>query len=216
MSWAVVSIVIILSAALLYGIVKQGSDTIVRQEAALTRQVGAILACFDHNAALSERVRTAAERTTTLNERSLRRVSADLHDGPGQTLSLALLRLDSMRDRAAAGRAPTPEELAEVETVLREAMSDMRSIAAGLRLPELASLDARDIAERAVSDHERGADARRARDRRCRAIDRLAPGEDRALPRAPGGPLQRGPATGAVPASASSSPMAARMASASR
>ena len=144
-----------LSAALLYGIVKQGSDTIVRQEAALTRQVGELTSLVDHNAALSERVLSAAERTTTLNERSLRRVSADLHDGPGQMLSLALLRLDSMRDRAAAGRAPTPEELAEVETVLREAMSDMRSIAAGLRLPELASLDARAIAERAVSDHER-------------------------------------------------------------
>jgi signal transduction histidine kinase len=34
-------------------------------------------------------------------------------------------------------------------------MTDMRSIAAGLRLPELASLGARAIAERAVSDHER-------------------------------------------------------------
>jgi signal transduction histidine kinase len=155
MSWVVVSLVIIASAALLYGIVKQGSDTIVRQEAALTRQVGELTSLVEHNAALSERVRTAAERTTTLNERSLRRVSADLHDGPGQMLSLALLRLDSMRDRAAGGRAPTSAELAEVEDVLREAMTDMRSIAAGLRLPELASLGARAIAERAVSDHER-------------------------------------------------------------
>jgi signal transduction histidine kinase len=172
MSWAVVSLVILISAALLFGIVKQGSDTIVRQEAALTRQVGELTSLVDHNAALSERVRTAAERTTTLNERSLRRVSADLHDGPGQMLSLALLRLDSMRDRAAAGRPPSTEELAEVETVLREAMTDMRSIAAGLRLPELESLGARAIAERAVSDHERrsGADVQLVVDEAVPAI----------------------------------------------
>ena len=65
MAWAVVSLVIIVSAALLFGIVKQGSDTIVRQEAALTRQVGELTSLVDHNATLSERVRTAAERTTT-------------------------------------------------------------------------------------------------------------------------------------------------------
>jgi signal transduction histidine kinase len=154
-TWIVVSLAIIASALLLFGIVKQGSDTIKRQEVALTRQVGELTLLVDHNAALGERVRTAAERSTTLNERSLRRVSADLHDGPGQMLSLALLRLDSMRDRAAAGRPPSPQEVAEVEQVLREAMTDMRAIAAGLRVPELASMGARAIAERAVSDHER-------------------------------------------------------------
>ena len=105
-TWIVVSLAIVASAVLLFGIVKQGSDTIKRQEVALTRQVGELTLLVDHNAALSERVRTAAERSTTLNERSLRRVSADLHDGPGQMLSLALLRLDSMRDRAAPGRPP--------------------------------------------------------------------------------------------------------------
>jgi signal transduction histidine kinase len=154
-TWIVVSLAIVASAVLLFGIVKQGSDTIKRQEVALTRQVGELTQLVDHNASLSERVRTAAERSTTLNERSLRRVSTDLHDGPGQMLSLALLRLDSMRDRAAAGRPPGPEEVADVEVVLREAMTDMRAIAAGLRVPELAAMGARAIAERAVSDHER-------------------------------------------------------------
>ena len=154
-TWIVVTLAIVASAVLLFGIVKQGSDTIKRQEVALTRQVGELTLLVDHNASLSERVRTAAERSTTLNERSLRRVSTDLHDGPGQMLSLALLRLDSMRIARPPGRPPGPDEVAEVEVVLREAMSDMRAIAAGLRVPELASMGARAIAERAVSDHER-------------------------------------------------------------
>jgi signal transduction histidine kinase len=154
-SWAVVSLAIVASAVLLFGIVKQGSDTIKRQEAALTRQVDELTGLLERNATLSERVRTAAERTTTLNERSLRRLSSDLHDGPGQMLSLALLRLDAIRTRATGGRLPGPAELAELEQVLRESMGDMRAIAAGLRVPELASMAPRDIAARAVSDHER-------------------------------------------------------------
>jgi signal transduction histidine kinase len=85
----------------------------------------------------------------------MRRVSSDLHDGPGQMLSLAILRLDGLRTRAEHGRPVTPPELAEVEETLREAMADMRSVAAGLRLPELASLDPEAVATRAVQDHER-------------------------------------------------------------
>ena len=134
------TLAIVVSAALLFGIVKRGSDTINRQEPALTRQVAELTPLLDQNAALSDRVLSAAERSTTLNERSMRRVSSDLHDGPGQMLSLALLRLDDLQNRAEAGRAPTPDELAEVETVLREAMTDMRSVAAGLRVPELAPM----------------------------------------------------------------------------
>ena len=83
-TWLVVTLAILASAALLYGIVKRGSDTIKRQEVALTRQVDELSGLLGENAELSERVLSAAERSTTLNERSMRRVSADLHDGPGR------------------------------------------------------------------------------------------------------------------------------------
>jgi signal transduction histidine kinase len=39
--------------------------------------------------------------------------------------------------------------------MLREAMTDMRAVAAGLRLPELAPLSAEDVATRAAQDHQR-------------------------------------------------------------
>ena len=159
-TWALVTLAIVVAGVLLYGLVKRGSDTIQRQEVALTRQVDELTDLLDQNAELSERVRSAAQRTTTLNERSMRRVSADLHDGPGQTLSLAILRLDAMQTRADRGDPPTAAEIAEIEEVLQEAMSDVRGVAAGLRLPELAPMDAQEVASRAVQDHERHSGAR--------------------------------------------------------
>jgi signal transduction histidine kinase len=154
-TWLLVTLAIVVSALVLYGVVKRGSDTIERQEVALTNQVTELTRLLGQNAELSERVLSAAERSTTLNERSMRRVSADLHDGPGQMLSLALLRLDRLQQRAAAGEPPDATELAEVERVLREAMADMRGVAAGLRLPELAPMSVEAVASRAVEDHQR-------------------------------------------------------------
>lgn len=154
-TWLLVTLAIVGSAVLLYGLVKRGSDTIQRQEVALTRQVDELTDLLERNAVLSERVHSAAERSTTLNERAMRRVSADLHDGPGQMLSLALLRLNDLHRRADTGRLPDPAELAAIEEVLQEAMTDMRSVAAGLRVPELAPMDAAAVATRATQDHER-------------------------------------------------------------
>ena len=152
-TWAIVAGAIGIAFLLLYGIVKQGSDTIGRQEEALQRQVGELSGLLARNAALNAKVRAAAERTTTLNERALRRISADLHDGPGQALALALLSFDAVKARRAAA-LPEPE-LADVEGALRDALRDMRSIAAGLRMPELASMDVAEIASRAAQDHTR-------------------------------------------------------------
>jgi signal transduction histidine kinase len=154
-AWGLVTTAIVLAGLLLWRVVKRGSDTIQRQEAVLSRQVDELTEVLAENAELNERVHYAAERTTTLNERAMRRVSSDLHDGPGQMLSLAMLRLDRFQQRAADGDPPSADELAEVESVLQEAMADMRSVAAGLRLPELASMTAEEVALRAVADHER-------------------------------------------------------------
>jgi signal transduction histidine kinase len=154
-TWALVTLAIVAAGLLLWRVVKRGSDTIQRQELALSRQVDELTGLLEQNAELAERVHHAAERSTTLNERSMRRVSSDLHDGPGQMLSLAMLRLDGLQTRATRGDPPSAEEIAEVEKVLHEAMTDMRSVAAGLRLPELAPLTAREVASRATQDHQR-------------------------------------------------------------
>jgi signal transduction histidine kinase len=133
--------------ALLYlvsaGIVKRGSDTIERQRTRLQHQVREL-------ATMHGRVMQAANRTTRLHEQALRRITADLHDGPGQVLALALLRLDALREPF--GEQP---DFAVVHDAVRDALAEVRAISSGLRLPELEPIPLPDVIERAVSDHER-------------------------------------------------------------
>ncbi|MCA1647060.1 MAG: sensor histidine kinase [Chloroflexi bacterium] len=150
-SWGVVALVGSLTYLLMARIVKGGSDTIRRQQHALQEQVQELRSVLDQNARLHARVRLAAGRTTALNEQALRRISADLHDGPGQALALALLRLDALQSPADR----SPSDFATVRGAVRDALSEIRSISAGLRVPELGPLNIGAVVERAIADHER-------------------------------------------------------------
>ncbi len=153
-SWAVVAAATGAMYALLAGIVKRGSDTIVRQQAALSQKVEELSGLLNQNTRLHQQLRRAAERTTTLNERALRRIGADLHDGPGQALALGLLRLGALEERC-SGCAQGGGDLVVVQNAMQEALREIRAISAGLRLPELAPLSLTEVAERAVRSHVR-------------------------------------------------------------
>jgi signal transduction histidine kinase len=142
-SWLVVGAAMLGAYLLLVGLVKRGSDTISRQgHALLTKAV--------QNEVLRERVQRAASRTVALNERFLHRISAELHDGPTQELTFALLKLDSLAQHADSGA-----NLAALENALGKAMRETRAIATGLRLPDLEPLTLREVLDRAVRDHKR-------------------------------------------------------------
>jgi signal transduction histidine kinase len=142
-SWTVLALAALVSYLLLAGIVKQGSDTIDRQQRALRGRVAELSRLLDQNARLHGRLRRSAERTTALNEGGLRRIGSDLHDGPAQTMSLALLRLDELNGASAVSEA------------IGSALDDLRSIAAGLRSPAFDDLSLADVASRAIREHER-------------------------------------------------------------
>lgn len=154
-SWLAVAGGVALVYLFLFGIVRQGSDTIRRQQVALQEQVTELQTLLDQNEQLNDRVRLAAERNTTISERQLRRISSDLHDGPGQMLALAALRLDDVEKAThdSDGEVAT----ADVKSALNDALRDMRAIAAGLRLPELRTMSTADAVRRAVDDHQRRA-----------------------------------------------------------
>jgi len=152
-AWAVVAGITAAMYLLLAGVVKRGSDTIVRQDAALTRQVAELSSLLAQNSRLHERVRQAAGRTTTLNEQALRRIGADLHDGPGQALGLALLRLDAAHSAEANEAQQADFEI--VRGAMQDALTEMRAITSGLRAPVLRSLTPQEVVKRAVSSHER-------------------------------------------------------------
>jgi signal transduction histidine kinase len=152
-SWLAVAAGVAVVYLFLFGIVRGGSNTIRRQQVALQEQVTELQTLLDQNEQLNERVRLAAERNTTLSERQLRRISSDLHDGPGQMLALAALRLDEV-EKATEDSAAAPAT-ADVKSALNDALRDMRSIAAGLRLPELRTMSTADAVRRAIDDHQR-------------------------------------------------------------
>jgi len=146
-SWTIVGAVTLGVYLLLSGIVQRGSAVIAGQQAALQSHVGEL-------ERLHERLRRAAGRTTTLNEQALRRTGADLHAGPGQALALALLRLDAIHSQCQCG-CLVQSELETLRDAVTDAMSDLRSIVAGLRLPELEPLSVADVIRRVVRTHER-------------------------------------------------------------
>jgi signal transduction histidine kinase len=160
-SWIVVGVSTIVIYLLLAGLVSRASNTILAQQKDLREKVAQLTGLLAQNEQLHNRVSRAAARTTALNERFLRRIAADLHDGPGQDLALALLRIDELAEVCATcmvfevKRRAARDDFVTIQSALRSALSDMRAILAGLRLPEIGQSSITETAERAVRDYER-------------------------------------------------------------
>lgn len=160
-SWLVVGGATLLIYLLLATFIRQVSDIIRRQQRALTEQVAQLQAMIAQNAELHERVRGAAARTAALNERMLARVSADLHDGPAQEISLALLRLDHVaavnaaQDGNGAAREEMASEIERIEASLRRSLQEVRATSSGLLLPQLANLTIGQTLDHVIRGHQR-------------------------------------------------------------
>jgi signal transduction histidine kinase len=158
-SWFVVGTIMIVIYLLLVGFVRWADNTIGRQEIELTYQVTQLTELLAQNNELHQRVQRAAANATELNERFLRRISADLHDGPTQELGLALLRLDRVMSQNEVCRLKDPnltcnEQLPVIQTSLQQALLEMRAIAAGFGLPQLEGLTPEELLKRVVRSHE--------------------------------------------------------------
>jgi signal transduction histidine kinase len=157
-SWLVVGGAAVVMYLLLGGFVRFASETIRRQQTELRDQVVQLKELLAQNDELHERVRRAARRTTALNERFLRRISAELHDGPAQDLGLALLRLNHLEPQPqgtqAALAASAEPDFHLVQNSLQHALTEIRAISAGMGLPELENRTAVETVSRAVRTHE--------------------------------------------------------------
>lgn len=159
-TWLVVGLSMLSIYLLLAGFVGRAGDTIDRQQAALSRQVEQLTDLLSQNKALHQRVRRAAARTTALNERVLRRISAELHDGPVQDIGLALLRLDSVVAHVTdgeTGREATPaiaQDLDMIQTSMQRALLEIRALSSGMGMPQLSELTLPETLARAVRVHQ--------------------------------------------------------------
>jgi signal transduction histidine kinase len=157
-SWVIVGGVMLVVYLLLSGIVGRANRTIVAQQSDLQAHVSQLKSLLVQNEALHKRIRRAAARTTALNERFLRHISADLHDGPAQDLALALLRVGTLQETCLAA-IPTQQEAiaADFHTIhaaVESALTELRVISAGLRLPEIDAASPVDTIRRAIRDYE--------------------------------------------------------------
>lgn len=143
-SWLVVGLVSIGMFSAYYIVFAQGSHTINRQRQALDEKIGQLSALLEKNRTLAGRVEQANHRIADLNERYLRRISAELHDGPAQLLAFAALRLEH----------PETARQEQVHQAINEAIQEIRYICRGLALPELEGWSVATIVKRVVSMHE--------------------------------------------------------------
>ena len=151
-SWLIVAGVAGLIGIALFGIVHRASTVIENQRRALQARIGEAQRLSEESRQLRVRAERASSRLSELNESFLRRISAELHDGPAQLVGLAALRLNSV------GKAKRKEdrlrELKIMDDALREAIRDIRNICNGLSLPDIAGAPIGQTIERVVRAHE--------------------------------------------------------------
>ncbi|MBW3633408.1 MAG: sensor histidine kinase [Chloroflexi bacterium] len=160
-SWLVVGGATLVIYLLLATFIQRVSNTVRRQQRELAEQVTRLTDVVQQNQELHERVRGAAARTAALNERFLRRFSAEVHDGPAQEISLALLRLDHVAALAGSSERDEPvkaeieRELDVIQNSLRRSLKDVRATSSGLLLPHLGALTVAQTLDHVVRGHQR-------------------------------------------------------------
>jgi signal transduction histidine kinase len=153
-SWVAVGVAVLLLFIALSSIVIRGSRTIAEQREKLFDHVKRLSRSVEQNELLSAKVLRASQKTSEINEQYLRRVAADLHDGPAQLLALAALDLESMPLRSRS--IPVPEReaiIASVKQCVSDAMAEIRGISKGLMLPRIEAATLSEIIELAVFEH---------------------------------------------------------------
>ncbi|WP_299506803.1 histidine kinase [Cypionkella sp.] len=143
MGWLTVAGAMALIAASLFAVVLRGSRTIDRQVAALKDMAAG-------NLALRLRVQSASARFASVNDQALRRIGADLHDGPAQLMGFAALRLDALQGQVSGAAA---DDLAAVQRAVKDSIVEIRNISRGLSLPDIEHKSLEDILRGVVEAH---------------------------------------------------------------
>jgi hypothetical protein len=77
------------------------------------------------------RIKQASNRAVELNEQNLRRIGAELHDGPAQLIGFALLKLDSILEPEPDSRATAQVNgpvIDKIRSALNDSLQEVRSL----------------------------------------------------------------------------------------
>lgn len=147
-SWVVTGAVLFLTVLAFSSLIRDGSRTIESQKQELTERIAELSQSVEKTKELRDRIENGAKRVMEEQERFLRDVGSDLHDGPAQLISLALLKLDELDVDAGSSTSGA------IRCTLRNALRDIRGISSGLVLPNLEGQKLQDCLRATVRDHE--------------------------------------------------------------
>jgi len=155
--WVIVGPATIAMILLLFFIVWRGDKIIKQHETSLKLRIQEQARLHSNNATLQRKVTTANREFSRINELTLRRIGADLHDGPAQLLSLILLRLEELEDSQGASNV---EVLEMIRRAGEDALNEVREISLGLALPEVNDLTLHDALVLLAQRHEERTETR--------------------------------------------------------
>lgn len=142
--------------ASLFGIVRRGSTEIRAQRRTLEERVADLTALLAKNDELQASILDVNHRATDRNDKALRRIGAELHDGPVQLIALGLLRLETLKMPGLKSvERRNDDDLEAIEQALRDALKEIRDLCSGLALPNLEGASIAKVIDYAVMNHER-------------------------------------------------------------
>ena len=106
---------------------------------------------INNNKLLQRSMKSASGRAVELNERFLRKVGADLHDGPAQSIGYALLKLNQIKSKPIAKELG--HEFPGIIESLDDSLNEIRGISSGLVLPELEQMTLEEAIHKVVDRH---------------------------------------------------------------
>ncbi len=149
--WLSVVIFTMVIIGLIYLIVARAGRTIERQRAELVNHLEKASRLARRNDRLRQIAEKARLDATVANEAYLAGIGADLHDGPIQVLGLAMLKSEEQRANSGGTKEPLRQE---ITPLVQQAVQELRALATGLVLPEIAEITLEDTIRLAVERHE--------------------------------------------------------------
>lgn len=149
--WTVVGAATLAMLTLLFFIVRRGDKIIQQQQIALRSRLLEQNKLHASNAVLQRKITNATQEFSHINELTLRRIGADLHDGPAQLLTLILIRLDDLAENCAE---VDQETLETIRDAAMDALREVRDLSRGLALPEINDLTLREELQLVAQRHE--------------------------------------------------------------
>lgn len=135
-TWMMIAVVGAMFVAVLLVILRHSDAVIVQQRRDLSARMADLVRLVERNKQTQSQIQQDARRRQEEQKAQLRQINADIHDGIGQLLTVALLRM-----KPAEPLAPTPDDSTQsVRLILEEAMSEVQALLSGTSqtpLPQL-------------------------------------------------------------------------------